>query len=149
MDNNRLTRSRSDVMIGGVCSGLGRYFHIDPTLVRLIFVLLTLAGGSGVLVYFILWIVMPPEDMPNAPTNLDSQEFSRRANMMGEEMQKAVSKPNPRAVQFIGIALVVMGIVYLIQNLHLPFLVWFNDKLLWPVLIIAVGALLLTRAFRK
>ena len=149
MENNRLTRSQTDVMIGGVCGGLGKYFHIDATLVRLIFVLLTLAGGSGVLVYFILWIVMPREDMPNVPTNLDSQEFSRRANMMGQEMQQIVSKPNTRAVQFIGIALVVMGIVYLIQNLNLPFLVWFNDRLLWPVLIIIAGGLLLARAFKK
>jgi phage shock protein C len=136
-------------MIGGVCGGLGKYFHIDATLVRLIFVLLTLAGGSGVLVYFILWIVMPREDMPNVPTTLDGQEFSRRANMMGQEMQEIVSKPNTRAVQFIGIALVVMGIVYLIQNLNLPFLAWFNDRLLWPVLIIIAGGLLLARAFKK
>ena len=145
----RLARSQSDVMIGGVCSGLGNYFAIDPTLVRLVFVLLTLAGGSGVLVYFILWIVMPREDMPNVQTNMDSQEFSRRANQMGQEMQQIVQQPNSRAVKFIGISLVVLGLVYLVQNLHIPWLAWFNDQLLWPVLIIAVGALLLTRAFRK
>jgi phage shock protein C len=149
METNRLARSRTDYMIGGVCGGLGKYFHIDPTLVRLIFVLLTLAGGSGVLVYFILWIVMPREDMPNVPNNLDSHEFNRRANMMGQEMQQIVSQPNTRTVQFIGIALVVMGIVYLIQNLHLPFLFWFNDRLLWPVLIIVAGGLLLARAIKK
>lgn len=149
MENNRLTRSQSDVMIGGVCAGLGKYFKIDPTLVRLIFVLLTMAGGGGVFIYFVLWIVIPREDMPNVPTNLDGQEFSRRANQMGQEMQQMVSQPNTRAVQFIGIALVVLGAVYLIQNLNLPFLVWFNDKLLWPILIIAAGGLLLLRAFKK
>jgi phage shock protein C len=146
---NRLSRSRSDYMIGGVCGGLGRYFKIDPTLVRLAFVLLTLAGGSGVLVYFILWIVMPREDIPNMQTNMDSQEFSRRANLMGQEMQQMVTQPNTRAVKFIGIALVVLGIVYLVQNLNIPWLMWFNDRLLWPVLIIVVGGLLLARAFKK
>ncbi len=145
----RLFRSHSDYMIGGVCGGLAKYFAIDPTLVRLIFVLLTVAGGSGVLIYFILWIVMPREDMPDTQNNMTSQEFSRRANQMGQEMQQMVQQPNSRAVQFIGIALVVLGLVYLVQNLHIPWLAWFNDQLLWPVLIIAVGALLLTRAFRK
>ncbi len=145
----RLARSQSDFMIGGVCGGLGKYFAIDPTLVRLVFVLLTLAGGSGVLVYFILWIVMPREDAPNVQTNMDSQEFSRRANQMGQEMQQIVQQPNTRAVKFIGISLVVLGLVYLVQNLNIPWLAWFNDQLLWPILIIVVGALLLSRAFRK
>lgn len=145
----RLTRSSSDVLLGGVCGGLGQYFGIDPTLVRLIFVLLTLAGGSGVLIYFILWIVIPRDDMPAAQAHLDSQEFTRRANQMGHEMEQMVHQPNQRAVKFIGFALVVLGLVYLVQNLNIPWLAWFNDRLLWPVVIIALGALLLTRAFRK
>ncbi len=150
MENpNRLTRSRSDVMIGGVCSGLGRYFKIDPTLIRLAFVLLTLAGGSGVLVYFILWVVIPREDMLDASQELNGEEFSKRANLMGQEMQQMVSQPNTRTVQFLGIGLVVLGLVYLIQNLNIPWLAWFNDKLLWPVLIIAMGALLLARAIKR
>lgn len=146
---NRLTRSQADCMIGGVCGGLGKYFKIDATLIRLAFVLLTLAGGSGVLVYFILWIVIPREDLADSAQAMNSEEFSRRANLMGQEMQQIVSQPNTRTVKFIGIALVVLGIVYLIQNLHIPWLVWFNDRLLWPILIIAVGALLLARAFKR
>lgn len=149
MENNRLSRSRSDVMIGGVCAGLGKYFKIDATLVRLIFVLLTMAGGGGVFIYFILWIVIPREDMPNTQNTFDGQEFGRRANQMGQEMQQMVSQPNMRAVQFIGIALVVLGMVYLIQALNLPFLVWFNDRLMWPILIIVAGGVLLWRAFKK
>jgi phage shock protein C len=147
--STRLTRSHTDFMIGGVCGGLGRYFHIDSTLVRLVFVLLTLAGGSGVLIYFILWIVMPREDMPGMQGNLDGPEFGRRANLMGEEMQQIVTRPNTRTVQFIGGALVILGLVYLVQNLNIPWLAWFNDRLLWPVIIILVGALLLTRAFKR
>jgi phage shock protein C len=146
---NRLTRSRTDVMIAGVCGGLSKYFKIDPTLIRLIFVLLTLAGGSGVLIYFILWIVMPREDMPDTSQTLNGEEIGRRANLVGQEMRQIVSQPNTRTVQFIGIALVVLGMVYLVQNLHIPWLVWFNDRLLWPVLIIVAGALLLARAFKR
>ena len=54
----RLTRSRSR-MVGGVAAGLAEYFAIDPVLVRLVFVLLTLAGGHGILIYLLLWLLMP------------------------------------------------------------------------------------------
>jgi phage shock protein PspC (stress-responsive transcriptional regulator) len=62
MDNRRLTRCESDRMVAGVCSGLGHYLNIDPTIVRLIFVLMFLLGGHGLLVYIILWIVMPSDN---------------------------------------------------------------------------------------
>ncbi len=48
-------------MIGGVCAGLGKYFKFDPVIIRLIFVAVILAGGSGILAYIILWIVVPQE----------------------------------------------------------------------------------------
>ncbi len=60
--SRRLYRSQTDRMIAGVCGGLAEFFDIDPTLVRLIFVLLTLMGGHGILLYIILWIVMPSEN---------------------------------------------------------------------------------------
>jgi phage shock protein C len=56
----RLVRSERNKVVGGVCGGLGEYLDIDPTIIRLVFVVFTLAGGSGVLVYLILWLVMPP-----------------------------------------------------------------------------------------
>lgn len=58
----RLYRSRDNRMVGGVCGGLGEYFGIDPTVVRLIFVLGSFLGmGSLVLVYLILMLVVPEE----------------------------------------------------------------------------------------
>ena len=58
----RLTKSKSDRMLFGVCSGIGKYFGIDPTLVRLLFVLLALVNGIGIVIYIILAIIMPPEE---------------------------------------------------------------------------------------
>ena len=55
----RLIRTNDDRMIGGVCGGLSRYFKIDAVLVRLAFVLLTIYGGAGPLVYLLLLILMP------------------------------------------------------------------------------------------
>ncbi len=56
----RLYRNTREGMIGGVCAGLADYLNLDPTIVRLIFVLMALLGGHGILVYLILWIVIPP-----------------------------------------------------------------------------------------
>ena len=61
--NKKLTRSNNDVMVAGVATGLAEYLDIDPALVRLLFVLLTLFGGHGILVYAILWLVMPQESI--------------------------------------------------------------------------------------
>jgi len=69
MDNRKLYRSRNDVMVAGVCAGLAKYFSMDPTVVRLIFVLLLLMGGNGILIYVILWIIMPVElELPPTQT---------------------------------------------------------------------------------
>ena len=55
----RLQRSRTEKMIGGVCGGLAEYFTVDPTIVRMLWVLLTLLGGAGILLYVALWVIMP------------------------------------------------------------------------------------------
>ncbi len=150
MDTGKqLTRSRSDYMLGGVCAGLGRYFGIDPTIVRLVFVLLAISGGSGVLLYLVLWIVIPREDLVQSQGPLTGDEFGRRARQMGEEMRQVAAQPNTRTAQFLGIALVVVGLIYLVQNLHLPWLMWFNSNIAWPAVLIIAGGLLLMRAFRK
>ena len=56
----RLYRSQRDRVLGGVCGGLGEYLGLDPTIIRLIFILLALLGGHGILLYLILWLVIPP-----------------------------------------------------------------------------------------
>lgn len=58
----RLYRVQKDRKIAGVCTGFGAYFNIDPTIVRLLWILLVLAGGSGILLYLIAWVIMPLDD---------------------------------------------------------------------------------------
>lgn len=60
MNNKRLTRSTTDTMIGGVCGGIAETYDLDPTLVRVLFVAAALLGVfPGVLLYLILWVVIP------------------------------------------------------------------------------------------
>lgn len=68
MTTKRLTKSATDRRISGVAGGLAEYFNVDPTLVRLLFVLFTFAGGPGVLVYIALSLVLPePADYVEKP----------------------------------------------------------------------------------
>lgn len=57
----KLYRSKTDQMIGGVCAGIAKYVNMDPTVIRLLWVMVALFGGSGVLVYLILLVVIPLE----------------------------------------------------------------------------------------
>ena len=57
----RLFRSKKEKMFGGVCGGIAEYFDIDPTIVRLLWLLLTFGGGFGVLAYIIGWIIIPED----------------------------------------------------------------------------------------
>ena len=57
----KLYKSRTERMIDGVCGGVAKYFNLDPTLVRIAWVLLTFLGGSGILLYIVAMIVMPKE----------------------------------------------------------------------------------------
>jgi phage shock protein PspC (stress-responsive transcriptional regulator) len=59
MNEKRLTRIEEGRMIAGVCAGLGRYLGVDPTVVRVIFILLALFAAGGVLLYLIMWLIMP------------------------------------------------------------------------------------------
>lgn len=64
-DYKKLYRSRRERMIGGVCGGIAEYFGIDPTLIRVAFVVFALAGGPGFIAYIIMLLIVPEE--PRAP----------------------------------------------------------------------------------
>lgn len=75
----RMYRDPDGRIIGGVCSGLASYWRVDPTLVRIIFVLLCIFGMAGVLIYLVLWIILPEAttvaqklEMRGEPVNLSN-----------------------------------------------------------------------------
>jgi phage shock protein PspC (stress-responsive transcriptional regulator) len=57
----KLYRSRTDRKLAGVCGGLAQYLNADPTLIRVLFVVLALLGGPGLVIYLVLWIIVPEE----------------------------------------------------------------------------------------
>lgn len=74
MEPKRIYRSRTDKIVAGICGGLGEYFSIDPVIIRIIFIILLLSVGSGILIYLIAWIVIPlePEDTVPFTTSASS-----------------------------------------------------------------------------
>ncbi|MEW6717778.1 MAG: PspC domain-containing protein [Chloroflexota bacterium] len=156
----KLYRSCTDKKIGGVCGGLGNYLNIDSTLVRLFFVILALGEGIGVLVYIILWILMPAE-----PTTIekggvsqegdladqlraDADEFAGRARAVGEDLRQAVREPDPQIGLIVGAVLIALGGIFFLKNLQISWLWWFDLDVLWPLLVIAAGVALLVRRAR-
>jgi phage shock protein C len=60
-ETRKLYRSRSNRQVAGVCGGLAQYFNLDATLIRILFVVLAVLGGSGVVLYLAMWIIVPKE----------------------------------------------------------------------------------------
>ncbi len=147
--HQRLYRSRSDVMLGGVCAGLAAYFGLDPTLMRIVFVLLALGTGFGVFLYLLLWIVVPLEG--TAPASMGEGvggEIADRARDFGKEVGGALSRPNPRLGAYFGLALIALGLIWLANSLDVPWLRWLNFDVLWPTLLIVGGIAVILRRVR-
>lgn len=122
----RLHRSAADRMCFGVCGGIAEYLGLDPALVRVAFVVATLWGGVGMLLYVVLAIILPVDD--NAPA-LSARLILERSHVLA------------------GAVLIILGALLLASNLGLvPWLSW---NLFWPGVLVLTGAALLVRQPRR
>lgn len=158
---SRLYRSRSDRMIWGVCGGLAKYFDMDPTIVRIIAVLLVFVSGFGILAYIILAIVIPLEGSKAAePKDIIKEnveemketagELGReiRSTLVGEENEsEKITKMRHRRRNTFGIILIALGILFLLGSFNLFW--WFNWGNLWPIILVAIGVLIILSARRR
>ena len=158
----RLYRSRSDRMIWGVCGGIARYFGIDPTIVRVLAVLITLASsGGGILAYIVLAIVVPLESSssrePRDVIKENVEEIKQTASHLGEEMRSTfarhegetgkMSRTGQRGHYILGAILVIIGVIFLLTSFNL--LWWLRWHYLWPLIIIAIGLVIIFGARKK
>lgn len=148
MEDKKIFRSIDDYMIAGVCGGLAKYFKIDSTLIRIIFVLLAIGGGCGVLIYLILWLVIPKEKGVEKMIDRGEkvQEFAEdvksRAKSMAKEIKLDTKVAKAGRVNILGIILILVGIVA-VWNQISPMTIQWN--FFWPGLLILVGILFLFR----
>jgi phage shock protein C len=134
VSSKRIYRSETNRIIAGICGGLGEYLDIDPVIIRIILVLITIFGGSGVILYIIAWIVIPTKsDLAKDKDYVDRnfQELKTKA--------KKMAGGNPKFLA--GIILLVLGLGFLLGN----FGVWefFNLERFWPVILIVIGLIML------
>jgi phage shock protein C len=146
MENKKIFRSIDDYMIAGVCGGLSDYFKIDSSLIRIIFVLLAMSGGCGVLIYLILWLVVPKEK--GIEKEIDREEkleefiedVKGKAKSMAKEIKIDTKIKKTGRINVFGVALILVGIVA-IWNQISPITIQWN--FFWPGLLILIGILVL------
>jgi phage shock protein PspC (stress-responsive transcriptional regulator) len=141
-----LYRSSKDTMIGGVAAGLAEYLKIDPTIIRLLFVLMVVVGGSGVLLYIILWIVLPSDEN----IIINEKDFTMEENNAQEQNQNQQFNPEDNKYKkkddgslIAGLILIALGVIFLVIR-YFP-RIDFGD--LWPIILIIIGIVLLRNAF--
>ncbi len=151
----KLYRSRTERMIWGVCGGLAEYFDIDPTFVRLAAVLSIFVSGLGVLAYILMAIFVPLES--STPRKREEElkenieEIRATAAEVGQRVRSAfagAAREDQRShdgrggtLRAVGIILILLGIIFILSNLRLFW--WLRPSYIWPIVMIAIGLLIL------
>lgn len=168
----RLFRNEYEKVVGGVSSGIAEYMEVDVTIIRLLFVLSTIfLVGTGVLVYIVMWIVVPVNNDPakrfakfNDYNKGFANPFESKTNQQGwtspsmhadpfkTGRDDAEFRPLKRSSEtgktIAGLVLLVMGIYFLMNEFNIiPF--WFNVSKMWPLVFVAVGVSFLLKAKNK
>ena len=143
--STRLYRSETNRVIAGVCGGLGNFFNVDATLVRLIFILITLFGGGGVILYIILWLIIPNQSSVSEITkesiSHNADEIKDKAQSFAKDLKINTTGANSR--QLFAIIIIILGVMFLFGNLG--FYKIFNLFKLWPLLLVVIGIAILTK----
>ena len=163
-------RRGTDRILGGVCSGLAEGLRIDPLWVRLGFVLLAFLQGVGLLIYIVLWLVMPEQVEGQDGTRSGFDSMSADLKRIGSELKSqfggtpkpAQEQPGPsdatstssnapaampssaRTSIGLGVVLVLVGLILLSANTGL--VQW---SVIWPSVLIILGVLLLVRTLDR
>jgi phage shock protein C len=145
-ESNKLYRSEINRILGGVSSGLALFFKVDATLIRVLFVLLTLFGGSGLIIYLILWVIIPTESAKE--TSLTSEDLRKNLDEIGDKAREITESFETQATtsnsrSLLGMIIVGVGAVILLSNFGVFHFI--NFEKLWPLVIVAIGIALLFR----
>jgi phage shock protein C len=151
----RLTRDPRHATLGGVAAGLAQYLQVDATLVRLAFVLLAFVHGFGILAYIVCWVVMPVEGMATASdaTASPGDRVAVGVHAAAEEFAAGLERAGAglaRAHLAVGYGLVFLGVALLLDNLGWIYWPrWVTLSTLWPLILVAMGAGLVSRSLRR
>jgi phage shock protein C len=158
--NRRLYRCRHDRRLAGVAGGIAEYFDADPTVVRILWVLSIFLGGSGLLLYIAMAIIVPLEPemglaaggpRPGEPTGEADAGGSPAGTAMDWHSvpsgHRHASRGSGNGALYVGAALILFGALALVDG-YLPALAD-GGRFLWPAFILGIGALLVATAVRR
>jgi len=147
-----LIRSKNDKVIAGVAGGIAEYFEVDANLVRFAFILVTLLGGAGIPLYFILWLLLPSQSSRKTDTlreNID--EMKDVAHKVVEEFkthhEDEKQEKKPHSQKWLALFLILIGVLFLLNNFGM--LWWFSLEKWWPVILIGLGVVVFFRHEKK
>lgn len=137
----KLYRETNDRVLGGVAAGLARYFEIDVTWVRILFILATIFGLSGFFIYLILWIAIPEKPFN---WNAGSTDYRVAGDTQPEPAITEVAKTG-KSRPIAGIILIFLGLFFLLREFDIvPY--WLSLGKLWPLVFIIPGLVMLANS---
>ena len=137
MENRRLSRNPMNRVIGGVCSGLAEYFGLDTALVRIAFVIAFMFASFGFWLYIILWIVLPVDGQQSTINSQQSES---------EPVSESVSKSESKVKSILaGSFVILIGLLFLVNNFIPINWVW----KLWPLILVAIGVVMIITSRKK
>lgn len=134
MDPKRLYLSKNKV-IGGVCGGIAEYINVDPTIVRLLWVLLALTNGIGIVLYFLALFIIPEDPYTNA------NRSAAVVDKVRDSFNRVVRESSNSNARNFGIILIITGGL-LILHRFIPHLSW---QVIWSIILIILGLFLILR----
>lgn len=141
----KLYRDESRKVIAGVCAGLADYFGIDVSIVRLVFLLTLIFKGGGMLIYIVLWIVLPKKPYPFNPPFTD-YTVPPAAPPFDPQFFNLPQKRSTGTI-IAGVVLVLLGVYFILDNFNIiPD--WDFDHC-WPVILIAIGIVFVCSGSKK
>lgn len=145
MSNNikKLYRSKTNRVIFGVCGGLGEYFEIDPLIVRILFIILSLANGAGIIAYILLAIIVP-EEGGRAKKNGDSESEEKAE----ESKDNGAWLKNTKNI--VGLIIVIFGLDILFEQVfQYSFFSLINWGIVLGLIVILIGAKIISKSNNK
>jgi phage shock protein PspC (stress-responsive transcriptional regulator) len=151
----KLTRSKDDRVLFGVCGGIGQYFDVDPVIIRIIFIILLFTGGTGFLAYIIAIFIIPEGRNTNQKINYDKNENNEDFNKKYNKDELYIPEKNKDSKDsvettgmIIGIVLIFFGTLFLMKNFSFMdetyyYIINGIKKFFWPTLLIGLGLLVI------
>jgi phage shock protein PspC (stress-responsive transcriptional regulator) len=153
-EQKKLTRSKKERIFFGVCGGIAHFFGIDPTFVRLAFLLLAFMNGLGFWLYVILLIIVPEEAGNGTAIDGGRKENLRtmandikgKAETFGEKFEICKGEKGSSTRNLFGVLIVLIGLMFLINQFfpEQQIFQWYG-RFLWPIVAILLGVFIIVR----